>query len=41
MPYEGGIHTIGDKNATGTVGTTSPGRSCLSWIFSNEAWRFY
>jgi len=41
MPTDGGLHTVGVENATGTVGTVAPGRSCTSWSAANEGWRFY
>lgn len=41
MPTDGGIHTVGVENATGTVATVAPARSCSSWSATNEGWRFY
>jgi hypothetical protein len=41
MPSDGGLHTMGVENATGTASTIVPGRSCSSWNATNEGWRFY
>lgn len=40
MPSDGGLHTLGLENATGTVAYTPLGRNRANWSATNEAWAF-
>lgn len=40
MPTDGGLHTLGIENATGTVAYTAPGKNASSWSATNECWSF-
>lgn len=41
MTTDGGSHTMGIENATGTIAYTVPGRNGVSWSATNDFVRFY